>query len=152
MARHNIKNSNIASNLTIPSTMQSKTMVCSNCAEHFELTPAESIYRCGDTYVCSHRCSQKRYRDLNKFDPGLDQPHTWPFIYDNIIQKDREIRQILIENIETNSTNVESDYDEDHYIEYNTNVWNQLCNHLCRRYCLPIACAVSLVLGATVRF
>ena len=59
------------------------------------LHPDVTSYRCGDTYVCSYYCSQKRYRELNNFDPGLTKPHTWPFIYDNIIELNRYFNNLI---------------------------------------------------------
>ena len=132
--------------------MQSKTFICSNCSEKFALHPTVTSYLCGDTYVCSYHCSQKRYRELNKFDPGLTKPHTWPFIYDNTIQNDREIKPLLIENIQKNNNKLKlnrEDNHEENYGEDNINI--SLCNHLCRRYFIPIVCTFCLFLRATTR-
>ena len=152
---HKIKNSNNSSNLVMPSMIQSKIFICSNCSKKFILDPTVTSYRCGDTYVCSYYCSQKRYKELNNFDPGLTKPHTWPFIYDNIIQNNRNIKPLLIEEIEINNNKVEENYLEDNYLEDNyledyyleDNI--NVCNILCRRYFIPIVCVICLFFGVT---
>ena len=50
---------------------------CSNCDKLFKFKNCQNIYRCGDTYVCSYICSQKRFRELRNLDPGFSYPHTW---------------------------------------------------------------------------
>ena len=54
--------------------------ICSNCNKTFELKKYKNLYRCGDTYVCSQKCSFERYHDLKQLDPGLTRPHTWPLL------------------------------------------------------------------------
>lgn len=60
--------------------MNNDILKCSHCNKTFKIKNCENIYRCGDTYVCSHMCSQKRYRELRNIDPGFSQPHTWTLV------------------------------------------------------------------------
>lgn len=55
-------------------------ILCSNCTNRFNIKHYENIYRCGDTYVCSQKCSIERFRKLRNIDPGFKSPHTWPLV------------------------------------------------------------------------
>ena len=60
--------------------MNHERVFCANCSQIFNLKTCNKIYICGDTYVCSKKCSEKRFCELTNIDPGLTRPHTWPLI------------------------------------------------------------------------
>lgn len=59
---------------------------CSVCDKIIHYRPYDKnnvMYLCGDTYVCSVRCSQKRLRKIISVDPNLDTPMNWKTIYNS---------------------------------------------------------------------
>ena len=53
---------------------------CSVCDKIIDYRPYDKknvMYRCGDTHVCSIRCSKKRLRKILSVDPKLDTPINW---------------------------------------------------------------------------
>ena len=60
--------------------INNEMVLCSNCTKLFNIKHCENIYRCGDTYVCSQKCSIERFRELRNIDPGFKSPHTWPLV------------------------------------------------------------------------
>lgn len=61
-------------------------MECSVCSVLFDSNKSENIFRCGDTYVCSKICSNRRYTTIKKVDPELNLPHKWDS-FNNISNK-----------------------------------------------------------------
>ena len=52
---------------------------CSVCNKIIDYRPYDKknvMYRCGDTHVCSIRCSKKRLNRILSVDPNLDTPET----------------------------------------------------------------------------
>jgi len=60
--------------------MNHERVFCANCSQIVDLKTCKQIYICGDTYVCSKKCSEKRFCELKNIDPELSRPHTWPLI------------------------------------------------------------------------
>jgi len=53
---------------------------CSVCDKIIDYRPYDKknvMYRCGDTHVCSIKCSKKRLRKIISVDPNLDTPINW---------------------------------------------------------------------------
>lgn len=61
-------------------TINQEQFFCASCSRLFYIRKCKEIYMCGDTYVCSKKCSEKRYFELKNIDPGFTRPHTWPLI------------------------------------------------------------------------
>lgn len=60
--------------------MNHERVFCANCSQIVDLKTCKQIYICGDTYICSKKCSEKRFCELKNIDPELSRPHTWPLI------------------------------------------------------------------------
>lgn len=60
--------------------MIQEMVFCTSCSQMFDLKTCEQIYMCGDIYVCSKSCSEKRLYELRIIDPGLAHPDTWYLI------------------------------------------------------------------------
>lgn len=59
---------------------------CSVCNKIIDYRPYDKknvMYRCGDTHVCSIRCSKKRLNRILSVDPNLDTPMNWKTIYNS---------------------------------------------------------------------
>lgn len=66
--------------------MKFKTVImhtCSECEQLINYRPNDmntALYLCGDTRVCSIRCSKKRLDKIISVDPNIDSPVNWQTI------------------------------------------------------------------------
>lgn len=57
--------------------MKSQHYVCVNCLSKYYISTSRPLYRCGDAYVCSSLCAQKRLEKIMEIDPLLSSPLLW---------------------------------------------------------------------------
>lgn len=70
--------------------MTSKYYNCANCSKQYHFTGINTVYRCGDAYVCSNKCAQERLKKIMGFDPLLSQPILWDATVDDYCNVDNE--------------------------------------------------------------
>ena len=55
---------------------------CPQCKKTIYLNRKYILYRCGDAYVCSYKCSVNRFKNIQNYDPELNCPTNWHY-FDN---------------------------------------------------------------------
>ena len=70
--------------------MTSKFYKCANCSKQYHFTGLDTVYRCGDAYVCSNKCAQERLKKIMGFDPLLSHPILWDATVDGYCNVENE--------------------------------------------------------------
>ena len=64
--------------------------MCANCSKQYHFTGFDTVYRCGDAYVCSNKCAEERLKKIMGFDPLLSHPILWDDTVDGYCNVDNE--------------------------------------------------------------
>lgn len=89
-----------------------ESYVCANCSTQDYFKDLKTVYRCGDAYVCSKKCADRRLEKIMASDPLLSNSLLWE-PHDNYAHETMECADNDNISIETNKieiTNINTTY------------------------------------------
>lgn len=94
-----------------------ESYVCANCSTQDYFKDLKAVYRCGDAYVCSKKCADRRLEKIMASDPLLSNSLLWDphdnYPHDSYAHETMECADngnISIETNKIDSTNINTTY------------------------------------------